>query len=77
MATHLQCTCRCHSTLARPQSEQRGSLRGFPLGLAPSAIAPTYRTPHKEDSMLLNITSIVLIALAVYGLIKLARLIYS
>jgi hypothetical protein len=45
--------------------------------VAPSAIAPTHGAPHKEDSMLLNITSIVLIALALYGLIKLACLIYS
>jgi hypothetical protein len=45
--------------------------------VAPSAIAPSQGAPHKEDSMLLNITSIVLIALALYGLIKLTCLIYS
>lgn len=54
-----------------------GLCGGLPLGVASSAIAPTYGAPHKEDSMLLNITSIVLIALAIYGLIKLACLIYS
>jgi hypothetical protein len=45
--------------------------------VAPSAIAPAHGAPHKEDSMLLSITSIVLIALALYGLITLACLIYS
>jgi hypothetical protein len=34
-------------------------------------------TTHKEDQMLLNITAILLIALAICGLIKLACLIHS
>jgi hypothetical protein len=55
-----------------------GSPQGLPRPrVAPSAIPPSRRAPHKEGPMLLNLTSIVLIVLAICGLIKLAGLIHS
>jgi hypothetical protein len=47
--------------------------RGGPFRYAPVSWGAT----HKEDTMLLNLTSIVLVALALYCLIKLACAIYS